>query len=36
MLKKLSSIVLAFIMILSLGATAFAEFFVVDGFKENN
>ena len=36
MLKKLSSVVLAFIMLISIGGAAFAEYFVVDGFKENN
>jgi len=36
MLKKLSSVVLAFIMLISIGGAAFAEYFVVDGYKENN
>lgn len=36
MLKKICSIALAFVMMFSLASVAFADFFVVDGFKDNN
>lgn len=36
MLKKLSSLCLAVVMLLSLGMTAFAEYFFIEGFEDNN